>query len=58
LTRKFAYSYNAFGQVLTAPDPRGNVTDAYDAKGDLTSVTNALGRVSSIMTLPRNGGHL
>jgi YD repeat-containing protein len=47
-TRSFASTYNATGQVLTAADPRGNVTNyAYDAKGNLTSVTDALGHVTS-----------
>jgi len=49
LTRSFAYTYNTTGQVLTAADPRGNVTSyTYDAKGNLTSITDALGHVTSI----------
>jgi RHS repeat-associated protein len=48
-TRSFFYSYNAFGQVLTATDPRGNVTHySYDARGDLASITDALGHVTRI----------
>src|SRR2546426_6294039 len=36
-----SYTYNSFGEVLTATDPLGNVTtNAYDAKGNLTSVTS------------------
>jgi RHS repeat-associated protein len=55
-TRSFAYTYNAFGQVLTATDPRGNVTQyAYDARGDLTSVTDALGHVTNITSYDGNG---
>jgi YD repeat-containing protein len=42
--------------VLTATDPRGNVTNhAYDAKGDLTSVTDALGHVTSTPSYDANG---
>ncbi|MGH9829251.1 MAG: RHS repeat protein, partial [Blastocatellia bacterium] len=49
LTRSFAYTYNATGEVLSATDPRGNVTNyAYDAQGNLTSVTDALGHVTSV----------
>ena len=56
LTRSFAYTYTALGQVLTATDPRGNVTNyAYDAKGDLTSVTDALGHVTNITSYDTNG---
>lgn len=48
LTRKFSYTYNASGQVLTATDPLGHVTSyAYDAKGNLARMTNALGHVTS-----------
>jgi len=55
-TRGFAYSYNAFGQVLTAADPRGNVTNyAYDAKGNRTSVSDALGHVTSTPSYDANG---
>lgn len=55
-TRSFSYTYTAFGQALTAADPRGNVTNyAYDAKGDLTSVTDALGHVTSITSYDANG---
>ena len=55
-TRTFTYTYNASGQVLTATDPRGNVTSyAYDAKGDLTSITDALGHVTSITSYDANG---
>jgi RHS repeat-associated protein len=55
-TRSFAYSYNATGEVLTAADPRGNVTNyAYDAKGDLTSATDALGHVTSTPSFDANG---
>jgi RHS repeat-associated protein len=54
--RSFAYTYTAFGQVLTATDPRGNITQyAYDAKGDLTSVTDALGHVTSVTSYDGNG---
>jgi YD repeat-containing protein len=42
--------------VLTATDPRGNVTQyAYDAKGDLASVMDALGHVTSITSYDANG---
>jgi len=52
--RVWQYSYNEFGQVLTAKDPRNNTTSyAYYAdttpehtRGDLQSVTNALNQVT------------
>ncbi|WP_036281129.1 RHS repeat-associated core domain-containing protein [Methylocystis sp. ATCC 49242] len=45
--RTYSYTYNALGQVLSAADPRGNVTRyTYDARGNLASVTNALGHVT------------
>jgi len=47
-TRSWSYTYNAFGQVKTATDPRGFITTYdYDAKGNLASVTNPLGHVTS-----------
>ena len=56
LTRSFSYTYSAVGQMLTAADPRGNVTHfAYDAKGGLASVTDALGHVTSITSYDGNG---
>ena len=55
-TRSVSYTYSAIGQVLTATDPRGNVTQyAYDAKGDLTSITDALGHVTSLTSYDANG---
>jgi YD repeat-containing protein len=34
------YTYNTFGQVLTATDPLGNTTTSqYDGNGNLLSVT-------------------
>nr|WP_316640723.1 hypothetical protein [uncultured Roseateles sp.] len=48
------YTYNLFGQVLTAKDPLNNTTTyayhsdttAAHTKGDLQSITNALGQVT------------
>jgi RHS repeat-associated protein len=55
-TSVWHYTYNATGEVLTATDPRGNVTSyAYDVHGNLTSRTNALGRVTSITSYDANG---
>jgi YD repeat-containing protein len=54
LPRVQQYSYNQYGQVLTAKDPLNNVTSyvyysdttGEHTKGDLQSVTNALGHVT------------
>jgi RHS repeat-associated protein len=52
----WTYSYNSFGQVLTATDPLGHVTSyAYDANGNLISITNALGQVTSLTNYDANG---
>jgi len=46
-TRSWAYTYNTQGQVLTATDPRGDVTRySYDTRGDIATVTDALGHVT------------
>ena len=43
-TRKWNYTYNNAGQVLTAKDPLGNATAyTYDGSGNLASETDALG---------------
>ncbi len=47
-SRVYAYTYNQFGQILTAADPRGNVTTYTYANGNLTSITNALSHVTRI----------
>jgi RHS repeat-associated protein len=53
-TRSFAYNSN--GQVLTATDPRGNVTTyTYDASGNTTSMTNALGQATLYTGYDANG---
>ncbi|MGB9153405.1 MAG: DUF6531 domain-containing protein, partial [Alphaproteobacteria bacterium] len=43
-TRKWNYTYNNAGQVLTSTDPLGHVTSyTYDGSGNLASETDALG---------------
>lgn len=50
------YTYNEVGQVLTATDPRGNVTTyAYDAQGSLATVTNAAGHVTTLLNYDQHG---
>jgi YD repeat-containing protein len=48
--RKWTYTYNAVGQLLTEDGPRTDITDittyAYDAMGNLESVTNALAQTT------------
>jgi len=47
-SRKWTYTYNSFGQVLTATDPAGHKTTyTYDAAGNQTSMTNAVGHVTT-----------
>ncbi|BGE87347.1 hypothetical protein Ms3S1_37830 [Methylosinus sp. 3S-1] len=51
-----SYTYNTFGQVLTATDPLGRVTKyAYDAMGNLTSETNPRGHVTAYTSYDANG---
>lgn len=52
----WSFTYNSFGEPLTASDPAGKVTTyAYDAKGNLTTVTNPLGKVTNITSYDANG---
>lgn len=57
--RVWTYTYNAYGQVLTAVGPRTDIVDSttydYDPKGNLASVTNALGQVTSYSNYDGNG---
>ena len=56
LTRSWSYTYNGYGQVLTAKDPKGNVTTyTYDAKGGPASITDALGHVTKYTSYDLNG---
>lgn len=56
VTRSKSFTYNSLGQMLTATDPRGNVTTfAYGAKGNLTSVRNALGHETRYTAYDLNG---
>jgi YD repeat-containing protein len=56
LTSTWSYTYNSSGQVLTAIDPRGNVTTyAYDVKGDLASIKNALNQVTLFSSYDADG---
>ena len=49
------FTYNNFGQVLTATDPLGSVTKSvYGAFGNLTSVTRDFGRLNQLTTMSYN----
>ena len=68
--RTWTYTYNQYGQVLTANGPRTDVTDLttytyYDAadpdlgkRGNLATITNALGQVTQITAYDLNGNPL
>ena len=70
LPRTWTYTYNAYGQVLTADGPRTDVSDVttttYYAptdpdlgkRGNLATVTNALGHVTQITAYDLNGNPL
>ncbi len=56
LTRSWAYTYNSYGQALTANDPNGNVTKySYGSNGGLATVTDALGHVTKYASYDANG---
>jgi RHS repeat-associated protein len=59
LSRTWNYTYNSFGQILTADGPRTDVTDistyTYDAQGNLATVTNALGHVTRLTAYDAHG---
>jgi YD repeat-containing protein len=57
--RTWTWTYNSFGQMLTATGPRTDVNDTtvytYDAQGNLATVTNAAGHVTTISNYDANG---
>ncbi|GAB2874610.1 hypothetical protein GCM10027277_49800 [Pseudoduganella ginsengisoli] len=57
--RVWQYTYNSYGQVLTAKGPRTDVNDlttySYDASGNLASVTNALGHQTTFTGYDADG---
>lgn len=54
--RKWSYTYNSVGQVLTAADPLGNVTTyVYGSQGNLASVTNAAGQTTTLSNYNAHG---
>jgi YD repeat-containing protein len=57
--RTWSYTYNAFGQILTATGPRTDVTDkttyVYDSSGNLSTITNAIGQVTTLSNYDANG---
>jgi YD repeat-containing protein len=54
--RTWSYTYNQYGQVLTATDPNHNTTQyAYDGQGNLITITNAVGHVMSYSNYDANG---
>jgi YD repeat-containing protein len=58
--RTWSYTYNQYGQVLTAKGPRTDVNDttsyAYDpTTGNLLTITNAAGQVTMLSNYDANG---
>jgi YD repeat-containing protein len=57
--RTWRYTYNGFGQLLTATGPRTNIVDKttyeYDAQGNLVKITNAAGHVTTLSNYDANG---
>ncbi|MDR3429668.1 hypothetical protein [Silvimonas sp.] len=58
-TRSWNYTYNNFGQVLTATDPDSNKTTyTYDTSGNLTTLTDARGHLTQFTSYDANGNLL
>ncbi|OGB24612.1 MAG: hypothetical protein A3I66_13435 [Burkholderiales bacterium RIFCSPLOWO2_02_FULL_57_36] len=59
IARTWRYTYNEFGQVLTATGPRTDVNDTttytYDGMGNLTTVTNAADHITTLSNYDANG---
>ena len=57
--RKWAFTYNALGQLLTATGPRSDIVDVttatYDANGNLATMATAAGQVTSFTNYDANG---
>jgi YD repeat-containing protein len=57
--RTWRYTYNDFGQVLTATGPRTDIVDKtiyeYDANGNLIKITNGAGYVTALSNYDANG---
>jgi YD repeat-containing protein len=59
IVRRWTYTYNPMGLLLTTRGPRTDVNDtstnAYDVAGNLTSVTNAMNQVVILSNYDANG---
>lgn len=57
--RLWQYTYNGYGQLLTAKGPRTDVNDvtiyAYDTSGNLAAITNALGHQTTFTGYDADG---
>lgn len=57
--RKWTYTYNSLGQVLTATGPRTNLNDTttytYDNQGNMITVKDAAGLVTTLSNYDANG---
>lgn len=57
--RHWQYTYNSFGQLLTAKGPRTDVNElitySYDTSGNLASVTNPLGHQTTFTSYDADG---
>jgi YD repeat-containing protein len=59
-SRTWSYTYNQYGQVLTAKGPRTDINDtttySYDnSTGNLLTITNAAGQVTTLSNYDANG---